>query len=297
MSEAPPEFSVRYASALARLYQRAGAARWNLDEDSMAAAAHRGALASGAVEGDRVESYVDSLRAEDLALAVACKSGNSAAWEYFITSTRVSLYSAARAIAGDEMRGRELADSLWADLYGLEVRDGSRKSLLDYFHGRSSILTWLRAVMAQRYVDHLRATARTDSLDENLATARANTDPGDDPFEPGRARYVRILGAALDEALINLDARDRMRLGYYYRHDLSLKQIGRLMNEHESTVSRNLARTRDNLKTHIERTLREREKLSREQISLCYDYAAGDLKIDLARALPEPRALPEVKLK
>ena len=288
MSDAPPEFAARYAPALARLYNRARAARWNLGADVLTDAAARGALTSGAIEADRVESYLDALHAEDLALALACKGGDSRAWEHFIASLRPPLYGAARAIAGDEMRGRELADSLWADLYGLEVRDGRRRSLLEYFHGRSSILTWLRAILAQRHVDYIRSQSRIQPLDDGVEDPRVDPNSNhDDTVGPERARYVRMLSIALDLALNALAPQDRMRMAYYYRHELSLKEIGRLMHEHESTVSRKLARTRDQLKSEIERRLRDIDLLSQDQIRLCYDFAAGDLQFDLARALPD----------
>jgi len=288
MSDAPPEFVARYAPGLARLYDRARAARWNLGADVLSEAVARGALKSGALETDRVEQYLDALHAEDLALALACKDGNSRAWEHFIASLRPPLYAAARAIAGDEMRGRELADSLWADLYGLEVRDGTRRSLLEYFHGRSSILTWLRAILAQRHVDYIRSQSRAQPLDDAVEVLRIDPNSNhDEAGGPERARYVRMLATALDLALKTLAPQDRMRMAYYYRHELSLKEIGRLMNEHESTVSRKLARTRDRLKSEIERRLRDIDRLSQEQIRLCYDFAAGDLKFDLARALPD----------
>jgi len=48
-----------------------------------------------------------------------------------------------------------------------------------------------------------------------------------------------------------------------------------------------LARTRDYLKREIERTLHDGDRLSRDQIRLCYDWAAGDLQIDLSRAIPD----------
>ena len=288
MSDAPPEFAARYAPALARLYSRARAARWNLGEDILAEAAARGASKSGAFDTDRVEAYLDALHAEDLALALACKGGNSRAWEHFISSLRPPLYAAARAIAGDEMRGRELADSIWADLYGLEVRDGTRRSLLEYFHGRSSILTWLRAILARRHVDYLRSQQRTQPLDDDVEDRRIDPNSNhDEAAGPERARYVRMLAIALDLALKTLAPQDRMRMAYYYRHELSLKEIGRLMGEHESSVSRKLARTRDQLKSEIERRLRDIDLLSQDQIRLCYDFAAGDLQFDLARALPD----------
>ena len=288
MSDAPPEFAARYAPVLARLYNSARAARWNLGADVLTDAAARGALKSGAIETDRVESYLDALHAEDLALALACKGGDARAWEHFIASLRPPLYGAARAIAGDEMRGRELADSLWADLYGLEVRDGRRRSPLEYFHGRSSILTWLRAILAQRHVDYIRSQSRIQPLDDGVEASRVDPNSNhDDTVGPERARYVRMLSIALDLALNALAPQDRMRMAYYYRHELSLKEIGRLMHEHESTVSRKLARTRDQLKSEIERRLRDIDLLSQDQIRLCYDFAAGDLKFDLARALPD----------
>ena len=57
-----------------------------------------------------------------------------------------------------EARARELADSLYAELYGLNGAGGARgRALLDYFHGRSKLATWLRTVLAQRHVDALRA--------------------------------------------------------------------------------------------------------------------------------------------
>ncbi|WP_304825532.1 RNA polymerase sigma factor [Candidatus Binatus sp.] len=285
---APPEFAARYARALARLYNQSRAERWNVTQDLLFEAAHRATRSAGASGDLAIAALLDALHGEDLALALACKAGHAGAWEHVITKLRPSLYSAARAITRDDDRGRELADSLWADLYGLQVRDGARRSMLDYFHGRSSILTWLRAVLAQRHVDYVRSTSRLEQFADG-ANPPADASRDDDQSEPERARYVQMLGAALAIALKLLAPRERMRLGYYYRHALSLNEIGRLMNEHESTVSRQLARSRDALKREIEAQLKTQNGLDQEQIRLCYDYAAGDLPIDLGRALPEAR--------
>lgn len=287
MSEAPPEFLARHARALARLCKRANAARWNVGDESIRDAAYRGARAAGALDRGGVESFIDAIHAEDLSLAIACQAGESAPWEHFITSFRPALYASARAICGDEARGRELADSIWAEMYGMEVRDGRRRSILSYFHGRSSLLTWMRAVLAQRHVDYIRSQSRIAPLDDHAEQAADIGDDHDDASDPERARYVAMLGKALDDALKSIAPRDRMRMAYYYRHDLSLKEIGRVMDEHESTVSRRLASTRDQLKAAIERTLHDGDKLSHDQIRLCYDWAAGDLQIDLSRALPD----------
>ena len=74
---------------------------------------------------------------------------------------------------------REIADSLYAELYGIKNSAGERQSLFRYFQGRSSLATWLRAVLAQRYVDRLRVQRRLEPLpDEESARAEATTpDP------------------------------------------------------------------------------------------------------------------------
>ena len=64
---------------------------------------------------------------------------------------------------------RDLADSLYGELFGLDVRDGERRSHFRYFHGRSSLSTWLRAVLSQRHVDRLRSVRRQDPLPEDEA--------------------------------------------------------------------------------------------------------------------------------
>lgn len=286
MSGTLSEFRTRYAAAIARACTRGDAARWGVGADDFAAALHRSVESFKRSAGDAadLERYLDSLRADDLALAVACRCGSAPAWEYFIERYSPALQSAARAIARDETIGRELADSLYAELFGLEVRAGRRRSLLDYFGGRSSLATWLRAVIAQHHIDYLRAARTTEPLES--APEAATDDP---PPNPDRARYVQLIGRALAAALDNLDARDRLRLAYYYRDGLTLREIGRLMHDHESTVSRRLERTRGQIREGVERTLRHDGGLSDDQIRVCYDLASEELNVDFGATLETTR--------
>jgi RNA polymerase sigma-70 factor (ECF subfamily) len=235
-----------------------------------------------------VETYLESLHGADLAIAAACRLGLERAWNDFVAAYRPVLYSAARAIARDEIRGRELADSLYADLYGMEMRQGARRSLLQYFDGRSSLATWLRAVLARRYIDAYRQERRVASIEELAPSSWSEAADPADPPDPDRARSLELLRQALDAAAGALAARDRLRLSYYYLQELTLKQIGHLLGEHESTVSRRLNRSRKALRRQVERELR-RKGLNREQIALCYDYAAREWPYDLAQALGESK--------
>ncbi len=237
-----------------------------------------------------IEQYPDGLRLEDLALAGACSAGNEAAWDFFMKQFRPELYRAASAIAGESC-GREIADSLYADLYGLREAGGRRQSLFDYFHGRSKLSTWLRAILAQRHVDEIRRTRRTEPLDDAATeddrspAAKVQFQSTSASHDPDRLRLIAMLQTVLTTVLATLGSRDRLRLAYYYVDDLTLAQIGKLLGEHEASVSRKLNRSRHSIRKSVEEALLEEKKLSPEQLRLCFEYAQEEWPFDLTRAL------------
>jgi RNA polymerase sigma factor (sigma-70 family) len=291
-------FPVSLAGAVERCWRKAAApAEWNLTREQFEAAlgrsvAHRYPGAPAPPEPKAIENYLETLHHEDLALACACSAGSEAAWESFVARFRQDLYRAARAIAGDS-NASELADSIYADLYGLRESEGRRKSLFDYFHGRSKLGTWLRAVLAQRHVDAIRRTRKLEPLEDQAgrenrevaAFASAGSQSAADPPDPDRAKYLSLVQAALAAALDSLEPRDRLRLAYYYADERTLAEIGRLLGEHEATVSRKLDRVRRDLRQRVEAVLRDGKKLSEAQIQLCYDYAREEWPFDLTLRL------------
>jgi RNA polymerase sigma factor (sigma-70 family) len=228
---------------------------------------------------------VNASYAADLELAHQCAAGDEQAWERFVLEYRPVLYRAADAL--DPSGGaRDLADALYADLYS--------KSLFRYFQGRSSLATWLRAVLSQRYVDRIRANRRLEPLpDEERAIDRADIrhyeSPRDPIPDPDRGRHLRVLQDALEAAVTTLNAKDRLRLGCYYAQGLTLAETGRILREHEATVSRQLARTRQAIRGDVERRLRDESGLSDAQISECFAAVSEDAgPIDLDRMLGTP---------
>jgi RNA polymerase sigma factor (sigma-70 family) len=176
-----------------------------------------------------------------------------------------------------------LADSLYGELFGLEVRDGERRSHFRYFHGRSSLATWLRAVLSQRHVDRLRSVRRQDPLpeDEGLGAIAA---PSHD-VDPRQDGYVSVMRRALTTAVAALAPRDRLRLRCYYAQDLTLVQIGRILNESEATASRHLSRVRREVRTAVEHELRA-QHMRDPEIAECFATVIADsATLDLAQML------------
>ena len=311
----PPEPNAGFArylsshpSLLAWLYAQSGAARWGISGEEFAADLLRSAARHFAADppaGEVLEAFLRGLHLEDLALACALRRGSEPAWEEFMARYRPVLYAAARAIIspGDESRARELADSLYAELYGIKAgADGKVRSLLEYYHGRSKLSTWLRAVLAQRHVDTLRASQRTVSLDDE-ANGEARPAPiplpiasNSDP-DPDRQALLPHLRRAVSLALAGLAPADRLLLSLYYVEGLTLAQIGRLHGVHEGTASRHLDRIRRELREAVERTLATGETgqganraaggLSPAQVELCFRYAVEDWPFDLRHELKQ----------
>jgi len=293
------QFPLTLSAVVARCWQKAAVPHaWKLTREQFQLALERSVAHRfpGSLPDERIiAGYLESLHLADLALASACSAGDAEAWDYFVERYRPELYRSARAIlakSGGDSQARELADSLYADLYGLrESSDGSRRSLFHYFHGRSKLSTWLHAILAQRYVDEIRRTQKMQSLDDPEDDAGASSDLPETktaPPDPERNAYLAMMQACVTTALAGLASRDRLRLAYYYVDDLTLAQIGKLLGEHEATVSRKLERTRSDLRHCVEAALREEKKLSDAQLQLCFDYARQQWPFDLTRALQAP---------
>jgi RNA polymerase sigma factor (sigma-70 family) len=286
------------------------AERWGFSAESFGAELARcvnGKFHTVVPSYEQVGSHIRTLHLEDLGLACACADGVVEAWEFFIATYRSYL----RACAGAMLKrpvsapeAQELADSLFADLYGLSAE--KRGKLFRYFHGRSSLKTWLRAVLAQRHIDKIRAERKFEELpedDRSDGAARPATHVLSTPqaqlHDPHRERYLGLFTAALNTALQNLDTRDVQRLRMYYAEEKKLAEIGRACGEHESSASRNLERIRRELRGSVEEILRVGSTagladghsnaggLSDSQIALCFEYAAQDAPIDVDKLLAQ----------
>jgi RNA polymerase sigma-70 factor, ECF subfamily len=283
-----PALRSAVCEAIAKRYGQSGAERFGISSDRfleiVTAAVIR--YAADASETEQLE-LVAALRIAELALARACSAGNETAWEVFLTRFRAPLYEAAYRIAKDEATGRELADGLYADLYGVPNAKGLRVSKLDYYSGRGSLEGWLRTVLSQQYVNRYRAQSKEVSLDEQL---EAGASFADRPASTAEAPDDRV-ATALIESLTALSAEERFLLASYYLDQRTLAEIARHLRVHESTISRKLERVTRELRKRVRQRLTE-AGLDRQRCDeLMQDFDVRDLNVDLAENLRQEMPL------
>lgn len=278
-----------FESLVHQLYQKSGAARYGLTSPEFAdllVAIGEKYLPPDASHHERRTLYA-SLHVEELVLARACAAGNELAWQDFMIRYREKLHEAALRITREDSRARELAGSIYAELYGTSSRDGKRISKLSYYNGRGSLDGWLRTVMAQGQINEYRSARNTVSLDQETEAGRqfALAAPEITPTSDPR------LCSATDEALAALSPEDRCILAYYFIDGLTLARTASLLRVHESTISRRLEKLVKSLRKDIILRL-TRKGLSRRQAEEELQTDVRDLALDVRQRLTQDSPVP-----
>ena len=249
---------------------------------------------SAQTSAEQKTEFCAGLRLEELALARACAAGNERAWQDFISRYRQKLHGMALHITRDAAHAAELADSLFADLYGVNARDGVRTSKLVFYTGRGSLEGWLRTVMAQEFINRYRKQKRTVSLEEQTEEGMQFAAAVPEPACPSNQR----LEAATDEALAELSSEDRFTLASYYLDGRTLAEIARTLGLHESSVSRRLDRLSIGLRKRILAGLRARG-MSHAQATEALETDVRDIQLNLRSRLTQDsgaKTFPEGKV-
>jgi len=269
-------------SVCTRLYRQAGAERFGLEAGDFAGILQEVAARYLPPEAGQAEvlEILESLRVEELALARACARGNELAWEVFLTRYREKLYHAAHSIAPEDSAARDLADSLYADLYGTRSPNGRRVSKLDSFTGRGSLEGWLRAVLAQEYVNRYRRQRHLVSLEEQTEAGIQFQAEERDPSQAHDAR----LEEATDQALAALPGEDKFILAGYYLDGRTLAEIARVLGVHESTASRKLEKIITSLRKSIHARL-VRHGMSSKEARQTMEVEVSEFSLDVRRRL------------
>lgn len=187
---------------------------------------------------DRRLDQVARLVLDDLYLAAACADGDESAWREIERAHFAFIRDfAARFLHGAE--AEDLAATVIADLW-------QRKKIAQ-FQGRSSLRTWLGAV-----VTRMALNAKT-STRVRMAAAAADISSIDPPAPLSDSRDDgRTLARLVQSALDGLGAEEKFLLLLHYEQGLSLDAMAPLVGSSKATLSRRLTALRDKLREHVE---------------------------------------------
>src|SRR5918911_152701 len=242
-----------------------------------------------------VADYFASLNSDDLCLAVACAKGDEAAWTDFYRDYRSYMINIARTMTQDAGAAEQLADSTFAELYGLRESAGVRVSKFSFYSGRGSLRGWLRAVVFQLSADQHRQTSRLVQTEEpedidRLASAEAAERAVVPEVSFVNDRYRTGVGDALRRAINELEARERLLLAYYYYEEMTLREIGQLFDVHEATISRWLTKVQKRLRKLVEKSLARDHGFNRREVAEAIQLAAEEMNHSVREQLFDANA-------
>jgi RNA polymerase sigma-70 factor (ECF subfamily) len=230
-----------------------------------------------------LRELLSGLKVEELALARCCAAGNERAWEVFLTRYRGKLYDMALQITREDSSAHDLANSIYADLYGTSERGGKRISRLASYTGRGSLEGWLRTVLAQEHVNRYRKQKRLVSLEEESEEGAQFAAPAGDAEPAGVHPQIET---ATDRVLAALEAEDRLLLASYYLDGRTLAEIARMMGVHESTVSRKLDKLAKSIRKKLLADMAA-SGMSRRQAEEALEVDVRDLRLDVRKTLAQ----------
>lgn len=202
---------------------------------------------------------------DDSTLVRRCLAGDAEAWETLVKTHRRGMITLARRILPVQ-DAEDVVDAVLADLW-------ERRKLAGY-EARSSLRTWLGAVVINRTLNARRAAASRAAL----------VPPA--PSDPPSGAAPDQLRSVLRDAIASLEPSTRTLVLLYYEQDLPLDDIGRLLGLSKSTLSRALKQARERIRAEADRLARERWNTSLAWLREGVDLERLDL--DLRAACGEP---------
>lgn len=225
--------------------------------------------------------YVERLALDDLYLATACASGDLDAWRECEAAQFPFIRTFARRFLPDAP-AQDLADQVIADLW--------QRGKIGRYAGRSTLRTWLGAVVAHAAINARKTwqpgvPSDSDAFREYARrnSAMAMTRPSPEDADAGR-----VLADLIGRVIEGLDPEEKLLLQLHYEQGLTLDQMGPPLRSSKATLSRRLKRIREQVKTRIDELARRTHGISadvlRERLAL--DRLEIDLSVVLRNGLP-----------
>jgi len=183
------------------------------------------------------DSVAETIRAEDLALATACQSGDLHAYERLYTLHGARMKNLARNILGSSM---DAEDAVQETFLKVQRRVGS-------FRGQSSFVTWTFRILVNTCYDARRSRLRK----KEVAVEEEREDATPRP-EPRAASAHPTLRMALERALAKLTRHQRDVFLLYEVEGFRHGEISEMLEISEAASKNTLFQAKKNLRQMLE---------------------------------------------
>jgi len=231
------------------------------------------------------DQVLASLRPADLALARACATAVPGAIERCEAAMFDEVDAAWSRFRDPGLGKADLRQAMRHHLFVATTPDQPPR--IATYQGRGELRAWVRMAATRFMLDEVRARAarpdRPGAGDDELA---ALATAADDP-ELGflKRQYRAEFRAAFGEALATLDARARNILRHRYLDGLDVAALATLYDLHRVSMSRTLARIRDELHAEIRRAFMRRLRVDRAEFDSIMALIGSQLEVSLSGLL------------
>jgi RNA polymerase sigma-70 factor, ECF subfamily len=235
------------------------------------------AIAEGVRGAADVVVAIGELELEDLYLARACATGESAALAAFAQACETTITATVRqmGLAADAVD--EVVHEIRTKLF---VGDPPK---ITRYGGRASLRSWVRTVATRAAVDRMR------TRDESSSDSRVLDhlpDAADGPeLAHLRALYAGELKQAFEEAIASLEVRERNVLRHHFIDRLNVEEIGALYGVHKSTAYRWLEAARTLLAKRTRAGFNRRVQVPPSELDSIVRLVQSHVDLSLSRLL------------
>lgn len=218
--------------------------------------------------------FARRLLLDDLYLATACAEGDERAWAECEAVHFAFIREFAQRFLSD-VAARDLADQVIADLW-------QRRKIARY-EGRSTLRTWLGALVAHAAINAGRSTRTFLPLDSPASADAASVAGRGEAVDPARLESARALRTIVTQSVDALPANDKLLLQLYYEQGLTLDVMELATRLSRATLSRRLSAIRARLRADIDD--RARREVGSTAEALRRDAEPEALELDLSQVL------------
>jgi RNA polymerase sigma factor (sigma-70 family) len=210
--------------------------------------------------------YFNLLHTKDLYLAVACAYSSCTAWQRFYAIYQQSIYDTACYFCHNRTEAELLAGSLPGHLF---LRDASDHPRIQSYDGQVSLMNWMRAIIANKAIDEQKLKFNNFDRFDALPELADETGLRKMEAKVRTSRYGSIIKQCFKETILRLHKQERLFLSLRYEREVTLKEIGELLNMSHVNVVYHLRKTQVKLRHEITAILKNKYQLNEGAIKEC----------------------------